>query len=304
MLTVHNFSVGIVTPALAYLMSFIGAFLALRCTTRARVSTGRHRLGWFLAASVSLGVTGIWVMHFIAMLGFSIPGHSIRFNVLITLGSMLLSVIFVSGGLIFVGFGKVTNLSLLGAGVVTGFGVAAMHYSGMAAMDSNVKMSYNPLLFAVSVIIAIVASTAALWAALRLHTVWSTIGAAAIMGVAVSGMHYTGMAAMHVYAGPPMTMGGASAVDFVLPLVVGVSALTFVMTATVALAPSGDEIAREAELMRRIEEVQAREPYSAPPPIVSSPQDRRFGKLTAFPADGAPVPQGPAGASSELSLTE
>jgi NO-binding membrane sensor protein with MHYT domain len=304
MLTVHNFSVGLVTPALAFIMSFIGSFLALRCTTRARVSTGRTRLGWLLAAAVSLGITGIWVMHFIAMLGFSIPGHTIQFNVLITLGSMLLSVVFVTCGLLFVGFGKVTTWSLLGAGTVTGFGVAGQHYTGMAAMVSNVKMSYNPMLFAVSVVIAIVASTAALWAALRLHSVWSTFGAAAIMGVAVSGMHYTGMAAMHVYAGPAMSMSGVSAVDFVLPLVVGVSALTFIMTATVALAPSGDEIASEADLMRRIEEVRAREPYSAPPPIVSSPQDRRTGKLTAFPTDSASMLQAPGDTNSELTLTE
>jgi NO-binding membrane sensor protein with MHYT domain len=299
MLTVHNFSVGIVTPALGYLMSFIGAFLALRCTTRARASTGRYRLGWLLAAGLSLGVTGIWVMHFIAMLGFSVPGRTIKYNVLITLGSMLLSVLFVTCGLLFVGFGKVTTWSLLGAGTITGFGVAAMHYSGMAAMVSNIRMSYNPTLFALSVVIAIVASTAALWAALRLHSVWSTFGAAAIMGVAVSGMHYTGMAAMRVYAGPPMTMGGASAVAFVLPLVVGVSALTFVMTATVALAPTSEEMTREAELMRRIDEVRSREPYVAPPPIVSSPQVRRNGKLTAFPPDGAS-----GDTSTKLTLTE
>ena len=299
MLTVHNFSAGLITPALGYLMSFIGAFLALRCTTRARVSTGRVRLGWLLSAGLSLGVTGIWVMHFIAMLGFSVPGHSIRYNVLITLGSMLLAVVFVTCGLLFVGFGKVTTWSLLGAGAVTGIGVAAMHYSGMEAMVSNFTMSYNPLLFVTSVVIAIVASTAALWAALRLNSVWSTFGAAAIMGVAVSGMHYTGMAAMHVFAGPEMTMSGASAVDFVLPLVVGVSALTFVMTATVALAPTHEEITQEADLMRRIDEVRAREPYSAPPPIVSGNQDRRTGKLAVFPPDTAPNDT-----VGELTLTE
>ncbi|HUC56460.1 MAG TPA: MHYT domain-containing protein [Streptosporangiaceae bacterium] len=299
MLTVHNFSAGLITPALGYLMSFIGAFLALRCTTRARVSTGRVRLGWLLSAGLSLGVTGIWVMHFIAMLGFSVPGHSIRYNVLITLGSMLLAVVFVTCGLLFVGFGKVTTWSLLGAGAVTGIGVAAMHYTGMEAMVSNFTMSYNPLLFVTSVVIAIVASTAALWAALRLNSVWSTFGAAAIMGVAVSGMHYTGMAAMHVFAGPEMTMSGASAVDFVLPLVVGVSALTFVMTATVALAPTHEEITQEADLMRRIDEVRAREPYSAPPPIVSGNQDRRTGKLAVFPPDTAPNDT-----VGELTLTE
>src|SRR5215472_467229 len=201
-------------------MSFLGSFLALRCTSRARASTGSARRGWLLVAAVSLGVTGIWVMHFIAMLGFSVPGDTIRYNVLITLGSMLLAVAFVSLGLMIVGFGPATNWALGLAGVVTGFGVAGMHYTGMAAMEGPFRMSYSPVLFALSVVIAIVAATAALWAALRLSKVWATLAAAAIMGVAVSGMHYTGMAAMHVYvARGGMGMGGASASAFLLPLI-------------------------------------------------------------------------------------
>jgi NO-binding membrane sensor protein with MHYT domain len=269
-LTVHNFSYGLLTPALGYLMSFVGAFLGLRCTARARASTGRAKLSWLLIAGISIGVTGIWVMHFIAMLGFSIPGRTISYNIPITLGSMLLAVIFVTLGLLFIGFGTVTRWSLLGAGTVTGLGVAAMHYSGMAAMVASIRMSYNPVIFALSVVIAIVAATAALWAAFRLHSLWSTFGAAAIMGVAVSGMHYTGMAAMHVFAGHAMSMGGASGVSFLLPLIIGVSTLTFVLTATIALAPTDAEISAEAELMRRISEVQAKEQVIPVPPIVSS----------------------------------
>ena len=92
MLTVHNFSYGLLTPALAYLMSFLGSFLGLRCTSRARASTGATRMRWLLVAAVSIGITGIWVMHFIAMLGFTIPGETIRYNVPITLLSMLIAV--------------------------------------------------------------------------------------------------------------------------------------------------------------------------------------------------------------------
>ncbi|HYK31035.1 MAG TPA: MHYT domain-containing protein [Streptosporangiaceae bacterium] len=262
MLTVHNFSYGLLTPALAYLMSFLGSFLALRCTSRARASTGSARRGWLLVAAVSLGVTGIWVMHFIAMLGFSVPGDTIRYNVLVTLASMLLAVAFVSFGLMIVGFGPGTNWALVLAGVVTGFGVAAMHYSGMAAMEGPFRMSYDPLKFVLSVVIAIVACTVALWFTLRLSKMWATLGAALIMGVAVSGMHYTGMAAMHVYAAnaDSMGMGGASASSFLLPLIIGVSVLTFVLTATIALSPTDEEIHADAELMRRIESVRAQAP--------------------------------------------
>lgn len=276
MLHVHNFSYGALTPALAYLMSFLGSFLGLRCTSRARASSRPSRTRWLLVAAVSIGITGIWVMHFIAMLGFSIPGETIRYNVPITLASMLTAVVFVSFGLLVVGRDTVTTRSLLLSGVITGLGVAAMHYTGMLAMAMPARVSYNALLFALSVVIAIVAATAALWAALRLHGVASTLGASAIMGVAVSGMHYTGMAAMRIYPphGTPMAMGGVSAVAFLLPLIVGVSIITFVLTATIALSPSAAELSAEAELMRRIDS--ARE-QSSPHPST------RFGRPTGRP---------------------
>ncbi len=262
MVTVHNFSYGLLTPGLAYLMSVTGSFLGLRCTSRSRASTGRARVRWLLVGGGSIGITGIWVMHFIAMLGFTIPTETIHYNVPVTLLSMLIAVAFVSIGLLIVGLSEtMTFRSLLLGGVVTGLGVAAMHYSGMAAMRMAGRMSYAPGLFALSIVIAIVAATAALWFALRLGGFWPGFGAALIMGVAVSGMHYTGMAAMRVYApdGSPMAMGGADASAFLLPLIVGVSVTTFVLTAAIALSPTAAEIAEEAELMRKIDGLRAQQ---------------------------------------------
>jgi NO-binding membrane sensor protein with MHYT domain len=258
MLTVHNFSYGLLTPALAYLMSVLGSFLGLRCTTRSRACTGAARVRWLLVGAVSIGITGIWVMHFIAMLGFTIPGEVIHYSVPITVVSMLVAVTVVSIGLLIVGFGGTGYRPLLLGGLVTGIGVAAMHYSGMAAMRMPARMSYNPQLFALSVVIAIVAATAALWAALNLRGIRASLGAALVMGVAVSGMHYTGMAAMHVFSGSSaMAMNGASAEAFLLPLIIGISVITFLLTATVALSPTEDELSAEAELMRRIDSVRA-----------------------------------------------
>jgi NO-binding membrane sensor protein with MHYT domain len=258
MLTVHNFSYGLLTPALAYLMSVLGAFLGLRCTARSRACTGAARVRWLIVGAVSIGITGIWLMHFIAMLGFTIPGKVIHYNVPITVGSMLVAVLVVTVGLLIVGIGGTGPRPLLLGGIVTGLGVAAMHYSGMAAMRTQARMSYNPELFGLSVLIAIVAATAALWAALSMRGLRATLGAALVMGVAVSGMHYTGMAAMRVYSGASaMSMGGASAEAFLLPLIIGISVISFLLTATVALSPSEDELTAEAELMRRIEGVRA-----------------------------------------------
>jgi NO-binding membrane sensor protein with MHYT domain len=195
MVHVSNFTYGLVTPVLGYVMSSLGCFLGLRCTTRARASHGAQRARWLLLAAVSVATTGIWVMHFVAMLGFTIPGQTITYNVPVTILSMLIAVVVVGIGLLIVGFGNSGWRTLLLGGLVIGFGVASMHYIGMAAMRMPDAVRYDTTLVVLSVVIAVVAGTAALWAAIRLATVWATLAASLIMGVAVSGMHYTGMAA-------------------------------------------------------------------------------------------------------------
>ncbi len=271
MLTVHNFSYGLLTPGLAYLMSCLGSFLGLRCATRAWAHQGRARASWLLLAGLSIGTTGIWVMHFIAMLGFTIPGMTIQYNVPVTILSMLIAVAIVCVGLLIVGFGGPGYRPLLLAGLITGLGVASMHYTGMAAMRMPGRVTYDPVLFIGSIVIAVVAATAALWAALRLRGIGATLGAALIMGVAVSGMHYMGMASMRMYAatGPAgMVMGGgggATAESFLLPLVLGISIVAFILTATIALSPSDDEIRGEAELMSRIDSLRTGTRLTGPP---------------------------------------
>ena len=133
----------------------------------------------------------------------------------------------------------------------------------MAAMRMPGRVTYDPVLFIMSIVIAVVAATAALWFALRLRGIAATLIAALIMGVAVSGMHYTGMASMRMYAstGPAgMVMGGgggATAESFLLPLVLGISIVSFILTATIALSPNEDEIRGEAELMSRIDSLRS-----------------------------------------------
>jgi len=257
MVVVHNFSYGLLTPVLGYAMSCLGCFIGLRCTTRAREVQGSSRVRWLLLAGVSIGVAGIWGMHFIAMLGFSTPGQAIRYSVPVTILSMVIAVVVVSVGLLIVGLGGDGLRPLLTGGLIIGLGVASMHYIGMAAMRMPDTMRYNIGLVVISVIIAIVTGTVALLAALRLDTLWSAVVACLIMGVAVSGMHYTGMAAMHVYAtaaahGLAGMQGGASASSFLLPLIFGISVLTMVMTAAISLSPTEAEIRKENEFIERI----------------------------------------------------
>ena len=267
MIHINNFSNGALNPALAYLTSCMGCFLGLRCMTRARAYRGAARARWLAMAAVAIGSTGIWVMHFIAMLGFSIPDQSIRYNVPITILSMVLAVVVVGIGVFIVGYREGTGPLLLG-GTIIGVGVATMHYVGMSAIRVQDSLAYNPLLFVASVIIAIIAGTAALWAALRLDTLWTTIVASLIMGVAVNGMHYTGMAALRVYPAPGLTVSTsatASALAFLLPLILGLSMVGFIFSTVIALSPTAAEILEEGEMMARIARTSQGEPQNGWP---------------------------------------
>jgi NO-binding membrane sensor protein with MHYT domain len=278
-LVVNNFSHGLLNPGLAYPISCLGCFLGLQCTARARAMRGAGRARWLVLAAVSIGVTGIWVMHFIAMLGFTIPGQVTTYNVPVTIGSMLIAVGVVGAGLFIVGFGGRGPGPLLLRGTIIGLGIASMHYVGMWGLRMPDTMSYNTRLVDVSVAIAIVAGTIALWAALRLTGLRPTIIASLIMGVAVSGMHYTGMAAMQLRAAPGGGMasmgGGASGSAFLLPLILGITVLTFLVAAIVTLAPTEDEIGADAALMERIARraESAEEPSPGPLAMRSAPPD-------------------------------
>jgi NO-binding membrane sensor protein with MHYT domain len=274
--TVHNFSYGLLNPALGYAMSCVGSFLGLRCVTLARAYEGFAKARWLALAAVSIGATGIWAMHFIAMLGFTIPGQQIGYNVPLTVGSMLVAVAVVGVGLFIVGFGDDSWSRLVVGGVVLGLGAAAMHYLGMAAMSMTDSISYDMPLLVLSVVIAVVAGTAALWAGTRVSRMRATAGAALIMGVAVSGMHYTGMAALRIHRAPmpPMTamatagaatVSGAAAAVFLIPLLLVISIATFAVTLTITMAPGEDEIKADAEMQRRMEFLQQRRDWTQVP---------------------------------------
>ncbi|WP_327145201.1 MHYT domain-containing protein [Nocardia sp. NBC_01327] len=248
MLEIHHFTYGWVTPVVAYIMSVTGCLLGLRCTARARAGEGRR--GWLIAAAVAIGGTGIWVMHFVAMLGFSIHGASIRYNVPITLLSALVAIVVVWIGLSVVATSRWGGWELPVGGTITGLGVGAMHYAGMYAMKSDAMIEYNAGLVAVSMVIAVVASIVALWFTLNINGILATIGAALIMAVAVCGMHYTGMAAMSAHQMDHASMpSGVSPMQLLAPLMVSVSMVTLVLLIHVGLTEV-DEANRIAEPVR------------------------------------------------------
>ncbi|MEV0168372.1 MHYT domain-containing protein [Nonomuraea fuscirosea] len=263
---VDHFSFGLLTPVLAYVMSSVGSMLGLLLTSRARLTGGREAKFWLAGAAFAIGGTGIWTMHFIAMLGFSVHGSVIRYDVPLTAASAILAVVVVGMGLFLASHGATRGGAgtgfLLGGGVLTGLGVAGMHYLGMAAMNMSGMVSYDPVIVTLSVLIAVAAATVALWFTLRVSGALRIGGAALVMGVAVSGMHYTGMYSMSVAAHTEMMpVAGAQAIDFLLPLIVGISLITVGLLLTVILSPSEKELRSEQEYRRRL---RARDDEGAP----------------------------------------
>ncbi|MFJ8331591.1 MHYT domain-containing protein [Streptomyces sp. NPDC094437] len=235
--TVSNFYYGAVTPVAAYLMACLGAALGLRCTVRS-LRTSRRRGGWLALGAISIGC-GIWTMHVIAMIGFSVEGALVGYDAALTLLSLLVAIAVVALGVFLVGYRGTSPLNLGVAGTITGLGVAAMHYLGMSAMRAHGDVRYDAVAVGLSVLIAVVAATAALWAAVSVRGLRSSLAASLVMGIAVTGMHYTGMAgvSVHLTDGNAGTQSSTSLMAFLLSMLAGPLAVLLVAAVIVMFDP-------------------------------------------------------------------
>lgn len=180
---------------LSYIVSVLGSFTALKLTANmALARDARQRRRSLVLASLVMGVGAVWAMHFIAMLACTMP-VPMTYSLGLTTLSAVVAVLACLIGFSITGRGEYTLVTLVSAGTYMGLGVAAMHYLGMAAMQMSAVTVYDGATAALSVLIAIVASVAALWMAFRRRSTVQTVIGALIMGAAVCGMHYTGMAA-------------------------------------------------------------------------------------------------------------
>lgn len=181
--------------ALSYLISVLGSFTALQLAIAIpQARPGREKRNAILAAGTAMGGGAIWAMHFIAMLAYEMP-MPVAYDTFITLISALIAIASCSIGLAIAGSGVFSVDKLLPAGIFMGCGVAGMHYTGMAAMLMPAETYYDLNILMISVVIGVLASCAALWLAFHMRGQWQMFGSALIMGMAVCGMHYTGMAA-------------------------------------------------------------------------------------------------------------
>ena len=194
---------------LSVLVAVLASYTALSLAERVASAEGRAALWWITGGALAMG-TGIWSMHFIGMLAFRLP-IPLGYDPFITLLSWALPVMASALALWRLSRPHPTGTELLFSALLIGIGINAMHYVGMAAMRMMPSIVWNWPLVGASVVIAIAASGAALWIALRLHEQRHRrrklyrVGAAVLMGLAIVGMHYTGMAAANFPLGSVCT---------------------------------------------------------------------------------------------------
>jgi PAS domain S-box-containing protein len=203
--------------ALSIAVAIIASYVALDLAGRVSASSARKAAIWLAAGAVSMGF-GIWSMHFIGMLAFHLP-VPVAFNLPITLLSMLIAVVVSAIALFVLRRPQLGIPSLTLGGTLMGIGIASMHYTGMIAMQMSPPIHYDLTLFAASILIAIGASFVALWIAFRLRARRSTnailmkLGSACVMGLAIAGMHYTGMAAARFAPGSVCLAAASGGID-------------------------------------------------------------------------------------------
>lgn len=185
---------------LSVIVATLGAYVAVEIAQRVRSARGRGRFLWTCGGAVAMGL-GIWSMHFVGMLALHMP-ILVWYDILRIVASVVAAIVGCAIAFIIFNRPAVNALTLALASVFMGLAIAGMHYLGMAAMRLNGHILYNPLIVAASVGVAIIVSFAALALTRNLIETGSQsraglkkVAASLLMGLAVAGMHYTGMAA-------------------------------------------------------------------------------------------------------------
>jgi NO-binding membrane sensor protein with MHYT domain/CheY-like chemotaxis protein len=215
-----------VLVAISFVIATLASYTALDLAGRVTVAHARNQLTWLLGGSIAMGI-GIWSMHFVGMLAFRMS-IDVVYDVPLVLTSALIAIAASFLALFTVSRSQLPIRHLLVAGPILGFAIAGMHYTGMAAMHMSASLHYDPLRFWSSIAIAVGASYVALWLAFRYRhdeTIlghWRRALSALVMGIAIAGMHYTGMSAAEFGPGEMLRSPSAFAVPTGSWLTIGV----------------------------------------------------------------------------------
>jgi diguanylate cyclase (GGDEF)-like protein len=232
--------------ALSLIVATLASYTALDLSGHISALTQpKLRHSWLAGGATAMGI-GIWSMHFIGMLAFSLP-IPLGYDLATTGHSLLIAILLSYFVLYIVTRAKLTLPHIIIGGTLMGFGIAGMHYTGMAAMRIQPGIHYDPALFVTSIVIAIAAAIAALWIAQMLcdenqsHVIAKRIGAAFVMGIAITGMHYTGMAAAHFPLGS--VSGAANGINSQW-LAIAIILLTFAILIVTLILSRSDAVSQ------------------------------------------------------------
>jgi PAS domain S-box-containing protein len=252
-----TYDLGLVITSVA--IAILAALVALSISGRiAAAATPRARYAWASAGAISMG-GGIWAMHFVGMLAFSLP-CGITYDAVGTLLSMVPGMLASGIALATISKPHAPGLSRLTvSAALMGAGIAAMHYSGMAAMWPEALLRYDPVLVAISVVVAVVLAFVSLSIRFHAHRLQSspmaaTIIAASVMGCAVAGMHYTAMQASIFFPLPGAPTYSMALSPTLLALLITIfTVLIAVSTLVATFAGRQSELAESlsAEISRR-----------------------------------------------------
>lgn len=182
----------------SFIVAILASYTALNMAGRVATSSGNSSWVWLTGGGVALGI-GIWAMHFIGMLAMNLSMH-MRYEPFLTALSLVIAIVASLFALWLVSAPVLHLRRLIPGACVMGVGIVAMHYTGMAALQVSPAIVWHKGWIALSVVVALAASFAALWLTFRLRHEAAQValmrfGAAILMGVAIAGMHYIGMLA-------------------------------------------------------------------------------------------------------------
>ncbi|MBC3833303.1 PAS domain S-box protein [Undibacterium amnicola] len=242
--------------ALSLFVAVLAGIMAFQLAGMARTEKRPfNRQIYLLSGAFVLG-SGVWSMHFIGMLAFSVCSTA-RYDRIITVLSMLPSFLASWVALLLIAKERVTRWQLIVSGILVGAGIGVMHYSGMAAVHKSLVLRFDPIIFGISIVVAVALSISALWlrfqliAHQRLKPNHINIISGIVLGIAISGMHYTGMKATHFLNNPNANFAPTENFDLALSIA-GITTLAILITV------AGNILLRYRSIYQRMVHTEAR----------------------------------------------
>ena len=247
-------------PGLVLLSLFVSIFSATMALQTAQIArktqTPLYRMIAIVTGAVALG-GAVWTTHFIGMLAFELPA-TVNYSTALTLFSIVPACAASWFALRMLAMPTISRAQLLQSGILVGLGIGAMHYTGMAAMRTSLEMFYEPVTFGLSIVVAVLLAVSGLWLRFGLQRTdlspaARTVTAGSVLGLAIAGMHYTGMAAVR-FVGEP----GESASGLLLDATYTSLALSSFTITVAVLVVAVNGLIQSQELNRRMEEGHSR----------------------------------------------